>query len=140
MAAQTELLHQLVQGQQVFQQFQQQRGGHNVPQPQAAGYLHFLGTQTPLFHKMEEPLDSNAWIRTIESKFSLLVAPCSDANKARFATQQLCGTARLWLDDYFAMLAANHVVTWEEFKNAFRAHHIPEGHMERKLNEFLALT
>jgi phage terminase small subunit len=33
-----------------------------------------------------------------------------------------------------------HVVTWEEFKAAFRAHHIPEGLIERKLNEFLALT
>jgi hypothetical protein len=30
--------------------------------------------------------------------------------------------------------------SWEEFRTAFRAHHIPEGLMERKLNEFLALT
>jgi hypothetical protein len=33
-----------------------------------------------------------------------------------------------------------HVVTWEEFKAAFRVHHFPEGLIERKLNEFLALT
>jgi hypothetical protein len=32
------------------------------------------------------------------------------------------------------------VISWEEFRNAFRAHHIPEGLMEQKLNEFLALT
>jgi len=38
------------------------------------------------------------------------------------------------------MLPADHVVTWDEFKTAFRAHHIPEGLMEWKLNEFLALT
>jgi hypothetical protein len=38
------------------------------------------------------------------------------------------------------MLPADHVITWDEFKNALRAHHIPEGLMERKLNEFLALT
>src|SRR6185312_16403137 len=38
------------------------------------------------------------------------------------------------------MLPADHVVTWDEFKNAFRAHHIPEGLLDRKLNEFLALT
>jgi hypothetical protein len=38
------------------------------------------------------------------------------------------------------MLSADHVVTWVELKNAFRARHIPEGLMERKLNEFLALT
>jgi len=38
------------------------------------------------------------------------------------------------------MLLADHVVTWDEFRVAFRAHHISEGLMERKLNEFLALT
>ena len=38
------------------------------------------------------------------------------------------------------MLPADHVVTWDEFKIAFRAHHIPEGLLDRKLNEFLALT
>jgi hypothetical protein len=64
----------------------------------------------------------------------------TDANKACLAAQQLHGTARLWWDNYFAMLPADHVITWEEFKNAFRAHHIPEGLMERKLNDFLALT
>jgi hypothetical protein len=140
MAAQTELLCQHVQGQQAFQQAQQQRGGHNVHQPQAAGYLDFLGTQPSLFHKTEEPLDADAWIRTIKSKFSLLDVPCSNASKARFATQQIRDATRLWWDNYFAMLEADHVVTWEEFKNAFRVHHILKGLMERKLNEFLALT
>ena len=38
------------------------------------------------------------------------------------------------------MLPADHLVTWDEFKTAFKGHHIPEGLMERKLNEFLALT
>ena len=38
------------------------------------------------------------------------------------------------------MLPADHVVTWDELRVVFRAHHIPEGLMERKLNEFLALT
>ena len=57
LAAQTELLRQLVQGQ---QQQQQQRGGPNVHQPQAAGYLDFLATQPPLFNKTKEPLDADA--------------------------------------------------------------------------------
>jgi hypothetical protein len=38
------------------------------------------------------------------------------------------------------MLPADHEVTWEEFKTAFRGHHIPAGILDRKLNEFLALT
>jgi hypothetical protein len=31
-------------------------------------------------------------------------------------------------------------VEWREFKAAFKGHHIPAGIMDRKLNEFLALT
>jgi hypothetical protein len=38
------------------------------------------------------------------------------------------------------MQPADHVVTWDEFRATFRAHHIPEGLIERKLNEFLNLT
>jgi predicted PolB exonuclease-like 3'-5' exonuclease len=38
------------------------------------------------------------------------------------------------------MLPADHVVMWEEFKTAFRGHHIPVVILDRKLNEFLALT
>ena len=94
----------------------------------------------PLFNVTEEPLDADAWIRTTESMFSLLVVPCSDVNKALFAAQQLHGTARLWWDHYNSLLPDDHIVTWDEFKTAFRAHHIPAGLMERKLNEFLALT
>jgi hypothetical protein len=57
-----------------------------------------------------------------------------------FATQQLRGPARTWWDHYLAMQPADHEVEWREFKAAFRGHHIPTGIMDRKLNEFLALT
>ena len=38
------------------------------------------------------------------------------------------------------MQPAGHVISWEEFRNAFRTHHIPEGLIERKMNEFLVLN
>jgi hypothetical protein len=136
MARQTKLLNQLVQAQ--MNQFHYQPRGRD--EPPSAGYQDFFSTQPPLFHKTEEPLDADAWLRTIESKFALLSAPCSKANKALFAAQQLRSTARIWWDHYYAMQPEGHVVTWEEFRTAFRAHHIPEGLIERKLNEFLALT
>ena len=60
--------------------------------------------------------------------------------KVRFATQQIRGPARTWWDHYLAMQPADHEVEWREFKAAFRGHHIPAGIMDRKLNEFLALT
>jgi hypothetical protein len=76
----------------------------------------------------------------MESKFALLSSPCSNENKALFVAQQLRGTARIWWDHYHAMQPTGHVVTWDEFRTTFRAHHIPEGLIERKLNEFLTLT
>jgi hypothetical protein len=108
--------------------------------PAAATYQEFLSTQPLLFTKAEDPLDIDVWLRVVESKFPLLTGACPNAAKARFAAQQLRGPARTWWDHFLAMLPANHVVTWEEFKPAFRGHHIPAGILDRKLNEFLALT
>jgi hypothetical protein len=98
-ARQTELLHQLVQAQ--MGQFHNQSRVRD--EPPSASYQDFLTTQPPLFHKADEPLDADAWLRTIESKFALLSAPYSDENKALFAAQQLRGTARLWWDHFHAM-------------------------------------
>jgi hypothetical protein len=60
--------------------------------------------------------------------------------KVHFATQQLRGPARTWWDHFLVMQPIDHMVEWGEFKVAFRGHHIPAGFMDRKLNEFLALT
>jgi hypothetical protein len=60
--------------------------------------------------------------------------------KVRFATQQLRGPAWTWWDHFLAMQPADREVEWREFKAAFRGHHIPAGIIDRKLNEFLALT
>jgi hypothetical protein len=90
-AQQTELLNQLVQAQ-MGQIHHQSRGRDEPP---SASYQDFLSTQPPLFHKADEPLDADAWLRTIEYKFALLSAPCSDENKALFAAEQLRGTTRI---------------------------------------------
>ena len=90
-----------------------------------------------LFHKADEPLEADSWLRTIESKFTL--HPYNDGDKTEFAAQQLRGPARTWWDNHVAMFPAGTRFTWAEFKNAFRAHHIPAGVIRRKLTEFLAL-
>jgi hypothetical protein len=93
-----------------------------------------------LFTKAEDPLDTDVWLRVVESKFPLLTGDCLDDTKARFAAQQLRGPALTWWDHFCAMLPAGHEVCWEEFKTAFRGHHILAGILDRKLNEFLALN
>jgi hypothetical protein len=137
MAQQNEILRQLVQRQPHPQQF---GGGQQQRPPPAATYQEFLSTPPSLFTRAKDPLGADVWLRVVESKFPLLTGACPNAAKARFAAQQLCGPARTWWDHFLAMLPVDHVVTWEEFKTAFRGHHIPASILDRKLNEFLALT
>jgi hypothetical protein len=93
-----------------------------------------------MFTKVEDPLDADVWLRVVESKFPLLTGDCPDDTKTRFAAQQLYGPAWTWWDHFRVMLPADCEVSWEEFKTAFRGHHIPAGILDRKLNEFLALN
>jgi len=62
---QTELMRQLVQA-------NADRGRQAPPPPVETDYVGFLATQPPLFHKADDPLEADAWIRTIEDKFSIL--------------------------------------------------------------------
>src|SRR6185312_14130485 len=128
---QTELMRQLVQN-------NAGRGQQAPPPPPAeTDYVSFLATQPPLFHKADDPLDADAWIRTIEDRFSIL--NCTEMDKAAFAAQQLRGPAKIWWVNHKALLHAGTRLTWNEFVVAFKAHHIPTSLMRRKMAEFLAL-
>jgi len=70
---QTELMRQLVQA-------NVGRGRQAPPPPVETDYVGFLATQPPLFHKADDPLVADAWIRTIEDKFSFL--NCTERDKA----------------------------------------------------------
>jgi hypothetical protein len=37
----------------------------------------------PMFIKVEEPLEADAWVRAIEAKFSTFTLLCSEERKAR---------------------------------------------------------
>ena len=55
---QTALLREIVE------QGRAQRHEHHH-QPAVPGYEQFLNTQPPLFHKADEPLEVDSWLRTI---------------------------------------------------------------------------
>ena len=100
-------------------------------------YVDFTETRPPVFTKADEPLEADDWLRTMEHKFSLI--QCSETQKPLFAAQQLRGAAGAWWENFLAIQAPGHQVTWTEFRDAFRAHYIPEGLMAMKAEEFLAL-
>jgi hypothetical protein len=41
--------------------------------------------------------------------------------------------------NFFAIQLPDHHVTWAEFKEAFRTHHVPDGVLQMKLEKFLRL-
>jgi hypothetical protein len=100
-------------------------------------YSDFLTTHAPLFSRAKDPLEVDDWLRTTESKFSLL--HCTEYQKTLYVTQQLRGPAGAWWTSYTATLSTDHHVPWGEFCTAFRGHHLSMGIMRRKLVDFLDL-
>jgi hypothetical protein len=86
---QTELLRHLVT--------KSNREGTTVSNAQdqaRRSYVEFLATQPPTFAEAGEPLETNHWCCTIESKFKFL--NCTENQKTLFVAQQLLGDARAW--------------------------------------------
>ena len=98
----------VVQYAQVFNQLCQYAGHHmDTDAKKRERFRRGLST------KLQERLNlvrADSWIRTIESKFSLLTVPCSEANMTRYAAQQFRRSARMWWDHYHGMLPDDHVV------------------------------
>jgi hypothetical protein len=90
-----------------------------------------------VFDDATYPLDANSWLRTTEAKFSLL--HCLEAQKTIFMAQQLRGSMSAWWATFTTTLHEDYLMSWAEFREAFRGHHIPNGHMDRKQLEFLDL-
>jgi hypothetical protein len=67
----------------------------------------------------------------------LVVAQCDDRERVLYAAGQLRGSALDWWESYLAR--DRDALTWDQFRERFRNHHIPEGIMKMKQKEFRAL-
>jgi hypothetical protein len=76
-------------------------------------------------------------LKTISKKLER--AQCNDREMVLYASGHLEGLASGWWDVYNAARAAPNTITWQEFRDSFRAHHIPIGVLKLKQREFLAL-
>jgi hypothetical protein len=45
----------------------------------------------------------------------------------------------MWWEHYKSMQQPEYEITWEEFKKAFKDHHLPKALIDRKMKELLAL-
>jgi hypothetical protein len=80
-----------------------QRNDQLAEDPRVATYVQFSTLKPPLFHKAEEPLEADAWLRAIEAKLDVLTSPCSKELKVKFAAMYLRGLALLWWDHFKMM-------------------------------------
>jgi hypothetical protein len=142
-AAQTEVLRQILQTQQQIAQRLQQPVHNHGPNPEGPNavmsYEKFRAMRPPLFTKAEEPLEVDAFIRALEAMFSIFTLPCLEENKAGFAAQQLRGEALIWWEHFKSMQPQGHQITWAEFKKAFKEHYITKGLVDRKMRELMNL-
>jgi hypothetical protein len=67
----------------------------------------------------------------------LNIAQCNDLEKVLYASGLLQGAAQTWWESY-QFACSNNVppVMWQEFFRDFKAHHIPDGVIEIKPEEF----
>jgi hypothetical protein len=88
-----------------------------------------------VFNHASDPLEADDWVRVVEKQLN--IAQCNDLEKVLYASGQLQGAAQTWWESYQAARPNNAPpVTWNGFIRDFKAHHIPDGVIELKQEEF----
>jgi len=126
----TQMLGQMQQTQHSYQQGQQGNGRVTIRD--------FLQLNPRSFDSTPEPLDADDWVRDVNRMLN--TAGVAPGDKVRFATHLLKGGSAAWWENFLEMCPAEANVTWEEFVEAFRSHHIPEGLMDRMKEKFCNLV
>ena len=125
MAQQTRLLAALVEG--LNQPRQQPQGLPNK-------IAEFVRIKPPIFAGSNNPMDVDDWLRIIQRKINAI--NCMGRDRVLLTSHQLSGTALAWWENYCEAANDAAAITWEEFVEEFRWHHVPEGAMELKADEF----
>ena len=102
-------------------------------QIQFATLNQFLANQPKTFSNCVEATDSDDWLVDIYKHFE-----CSNVRPegfVKFASFQLKDQAAEWFQQYKDS-RDGRVITWDEFRQDFRAHHIPQSVVESKREEF----
>ncbi|CAN6288518.1 unnamed protein product [Urochloa humidicola] len=131
MATQTRLMEVLANA----MQQNMQRGQRGPPEETLSRKTEsFHKLHPPTFDHSSDPLDADDWLREVEKKLDLTT--CDDFECVTLATHKLVGTARASWDSYCDSHRNPAEITWDEFVEAFREHHIPEEIVDRKVEEF----
>ena len=98
----------------------------------------FLELKPRTFDASSEPMDADDWLREMDR--ALTVAHVADEDRVPYVTYLLRGQAMSWWENVQATRASGVEITWEDFKQAFVRHHIPDSLVERMREKFDSLT
>ncbi|XP_066334410.1 uncharacterized protein [Miscanthus floridulus] len=115
----------------------QNQGANQPPTPSRDKRKEFMKGRPPFFSHSTEPLQADDWLKAVERKLN--IAQCNDREKVLYGSGQLLGAALDWWDAYSFAQEDPNPITWDQFKEAFRAHHVSAGLIKLKKKEFLAL-
>nr|CAB3502823.1 unnamed protein product [Digitaria exilis] len=135
---QTQTMQQLTQAIALMQQNLQNPPVQPPPQPIRDKRGEFLKGRPPKFSRAKDPMEAEDWIKAVERQLD--IAQCDDREKVLYASGQFEGAALDWWVAYQYAQPDRNQITWQQFSDAFRAHHVPEGLTVLKKREFLALT
>ncbi|CAN6204207.1 unnamed protein product [Urochloa humidicola] len=116
---------------------QANQGANNQNQLPRSKHQEFISNRPPTFSHAADPLQAEDWLKTVNKMLD--IAQCNDREKVMYSSRRLEGTASDWWDAYVATHQDAQIITWQEFQNSFRSHHIPAGLMKLKKKEFLGL-
>jgi hypothetical protein len=88
-----------------------------------------------MFAGSSNPFDADDWLRTIKRKLEAI--GCPENQRVHLAAHQLSEMALAWWDTFNVTIRN---ATWAEFETAFREHHVPQGLVQLKEDEFRELT
>jgi len=92
------------------QQVAHDRHQHQGAEPnQYSDFKEFLNTKPPIFKEVEEPLQAEEWLNTLEQKFCLL--RLTEQMKTEYASYQLSGPAGIWWSHHRVTLPLNAHIT-----------------------------
>jgi hypothetical protein len=94
----------------------------------------FQRTKTPTFSHALESMDVDDWLKSVEKK--LQVVQCNSREKVLLASHPFSGPAADWWDAYVEAHEEPLSINWLEFRATFHAHHVPQGVIKLKKNEF----
>jgi hypothetical protein len=118
-------------------QAQQNQPPPAAPPAPVDKHKEFMSHRPSTYSYSTDTLDVDDWLKTVTKKLEM--TQCTDREMVLHITDRLEGLAADWWDVYTVAHVVPSTITWQEFRDSFRVHHVLSGMIKLKQREFLAL-